>query len=130
MNIFILQKSIADIKSPTLKKPYETHAETVGEFVCEMVDKNAAAKTKPVDKIELFDALEKSRADRYAYDARKSKFSPADMREFALQAFADKIYLIKNVTKDITYGSVSDLTRFSENDEIALVKLKYMRGAI
>ncbi len=130
MKIFILQKSIADIKSPTVRKIYETNAATVGEFICEMVDRNAAAKAKPCDKIELFDALEKSRADRYVYEDKKAKFSPADMREFALQAFADKIYLIKNVTKNINYESISDLTEFSENDEIALIKLKYVRGVI
>ncbi len=130
MKIFILQKSIGDIKSPTVRKPYETGAATVGEFICEMVDRNAAAKSESADKIELFDALEQSRADRYVYEGKKAKFSPADMREFALQAFADKIYIIKNVTKDVNYGSVSDFTRFSENDEIALIKLKYVRGAI
>ncbi len=130
MNIFILQKSISDIKSPTVRKPYETSAATLGEFICEMVDRNATAKAKSQDKIELFDALEKSRADRYVYEGKKAKFSAAEMREFALQAFADKIYIIKNVTKNITYETVSDLTRFSENDEIALIKLKYMRGVI
>lgn len=130
MNIFILQKSIADIKSPTVRKSYDTSATTVGDFICEMVDRNATAKTKSADKIELFDALEKSRADRYIYEGKKAKFSPADMREFALGAFADKIYIVKNVTKNINYESVSDLTRFSENDEIALIKLKYVRGAI
>ncbi len=130
MKIFILQKSIADIKSPTVRKPYETNAATVGGFILEMVDKNSASKTEKVDKIELFDALEKSRADRYAYGGKKAKFSSEEMREFALQAFADKIYIIKNVTKNLNYESVSDPTRFSENDEIALIKLKYVRGAI
>jgi len=130
MKIFILQKSIADIKSPTVRKPYETSAETVGGFISEMVDRNSSAKTGKVDKIELFDALEKNRADRYAYEGKKAKFSPEEMREFAIQAFADKIYIIKNVTKDINYESITDPTRFSENDEIALIKLKYVRGAI
>ncbi len=130
MNIFILQKSIANLKSPTVRKPFDTHASTLGDFICEMVEKNSAKKTEKKDRIELFDALESCRSDRFVYDRKTKKFSVDEMKEFALQAFADKIYIVKNVTKNINYESVSADTEFSENDEIALIKLKYVRGAI
>lgn len=130
MNIFILQKSIADLKAPIIRKPYDTNAETLGDFICEMVERNATAKPADVDRIELFDALTANGADRIAYDGKRAKFSVADMRDFALRAFEDKIYLVKNVTKDITYEAIAQDMRLSENDEIALIKLKYMRGVI
>ncbi|MCM1295999.1 MAG: hypothetical protein NC311_10700 [Muribaculaceae bacterium] len=129
MNIFILQKSITDLKAPVIKKPFDTRAATLGEFICEMVDKNASAKPDAVDKIELFDALADS-ADRITYERKKRKFSVREMRDFALSAFGDKIYMVKNVTKDVLYETTAQSTEFSENDEIALIKLKYVRGVI
>lgn len=44
MNIFILRKSITDLKNPIFKSEYVTHAETVGGFIREMVEKNYAVK--------------------------------------------------------------------------------------
>lgn len=130
MNIFILQKSITDLKAPIIRKPYDTNAETLGDFICEMVERNATAKPAAVDRIELFDAIIENGGDRFSYDGKKRKFSVADMRDFALQAFEDKIYLVKNVTKDITYEAIAQDMQLSENDEIALIKLKYVRGVI
>lgn len=130
MNIFILQKSITDLKAPIMRKSYETHAVTLGDFICEMVERNATAKPAAVDRIELFDALASIGADRIAYDGKKRKFSVKDMRDFALQAFEDRIYLVKNVTKNVQYESIAQDMVLSENDEIALIKLKYVRGVI
>ena len=130
MNIFILQKSITDLKAPVSRKPYETNAVTLGDFICEMVEKNATAKPAAVNRIELFDALVSAGADRIAYDRKKRKFSVKEMCDFALQAFEDRIYIVKNVTKNVQYEAISQNMELSENDEIALIKLKYVRGVI
>lgn len=131
MNIYILQKSITDLKTPVIRKAYDTTASTVREFISEMVERDASKKTEPTDRIELSDALEKSGGDRFVYDRQKPpKFTVPEMQAFAVQAFEDKIYLIKNVTKNIMYERADEKTEFSENDEIALIKLKFIRGVL
>lgn len=130
MQVYILQKSITDVKSQMTRKPFVTQATTLGQFICEMVEKNATAKDVPANRIELFDALVASGNDRISYGTEKKTFSAEEMKEFALQAFADKVYLVKNVTKDILYEGVAQDMQLSEGDEIALIKLKYIRGAI
>ena len=128
MNIFILQKSITDLKEPVVRKPYESEAKTLGEFICEMVNHNASKKTPQADKIKIFDALENS--DRISYGRDKRKFNSEKMREFALSAFEDKLYIVKNTTQDIQYEALTQELNFREGDEIALIRLKYLRGVI
>ena len=131
MNIYIMQKSITDIKKPVLKKEYETFAITVEDFISEMVIRNFKRKKESIDYIAIFDELISLNSERFAYEKKYiTNFSLDDMIEFALTAFKDKIYLIKNVTKNIQYDNLTDDMNLSQNDEIVLIKLKYMRGAI
>ncbi len=104
MDIFILKKSISDIKNPITKCEYQTHAETVGEFICEMVQKNYAAR--PVD------------------------LSLDECKRTALDEFCDGGFYMINQTKNIKYSDVEQETEMSDGDEIVLIKLKYVRGII
>ena len=104
MDIFILRKSITDLKNPIVKTEYVTNAKTVGEFICEMVQKNYAARpvSMPLD----------------------------ECKRIALDEFGDGSYYIINRTKDIKYSDVDQITEMTDGDEIILIKLKYVRGLI
>lgn len=130
MNIFIIQKSITDLKSPIKRVHFRTNAYSLREFITEMVVKNARKEKTDVDHIDLFDAFTKNGSDTYSYGRKKKKFSTDEMITFALDAFCDKIYMVKNMTKDVTYADVDQAVGFSENDEVVLIKLKYIRGVI
>lgn len=103
MNIFILRKSITDLKYPIVRSEYVTNAETVGEFIREMVQKNYAVKPRG----ELDDCI-----------------------QTALDEFCDGSYYIINNTKNIRYSAVEQAVEMSDGDEIILIKLKYVRGII
>lgn len=128
--IFLLQKSITDIKSPVRKIPYETNAVTLRDLLYEMVEKNAKGEREVTDLIALFDKLTERGGERFVYENQKAKFSVPQMKEFVCTAFEDKVFLVKNVTKQILYESLCRNLDVSENDEIVLIKLKYMRGMI
>lgn len=104
MKIYLLKKSISDIKKPVVRVEYDTHAQTVGEFISESVRKN--------------------------YAARPVKFSLEDCIATALDEFSDGSYYIVNTTKNIKYALSEQATDFSDGDEVALIKLKYVRGMI
>ncbi len=104
MKIFILRKSLADLKNPVVRNAYETDAQTVQEFICEMAEKNY--RKKPTR-----DSLEESKA-------------------WALSEFSDGSYYIVNRTRDCKYERPDEETAFCEGDEIVLIKLKYLRGII
>ena len=103
MDIFILRKSITDLKNPIVKSEYVTHAETVGGFIREMVEKNYAVK--PAGTLD-------------------------DCIQTALDEFSDGSYYIINNTKNIRYSAAEQATEMSDGDEIILIKLKYVRGII
>lgn len=104
MDIFILRKSISDLKNPIIRHAYVTHARTVGEFICEMVQKN--------------------------YAARPVNMSLDECERTALDEFGDGSYYMINQTKNIKYSDVGQETEMSDGDEIVLIKLKYVRGII
>ena len=128
--IFLLQKSITDLRSPLRKIPYETSAVTLRELLYEMVEKNERGENVETDLLALFDKLNERGNGRFVYENKKAKFSLPQMQEFVCTAFEDNVFLVKNVTKQIQYESLSQNLEVSENDEIALVKLKYIRGMI
>ncbi|MCX4312814.1 MAG: hypothetical protein OSJ83_02975 [Clostridia bacterium] len=104
MKIFILKKSISDLKKPIVRNEYDTEAMTVGDFIAEMVKKN--------------------------YAARPAKFSLDDCISTATSEFEDGSYYIVNTTKNVKYALLEQAADFSDGDEIVLIKLKYVRGII
>ena len=131
MDIFILQKkSLTDLKTPIQRNEYSTAAVTLGELIDEMVAKNATKKKNAPDYLAIFDGLTEANETRYAYGSRKAKYSLPEMQEFARQAFDDKIYLVKNVTSGVQYSSLDEPLDLNSGDEIAFIKLKYVRGFI
>ena len=120
--IFLLQKSITDLRSPLRKIPYETSAVTLRELLYEMVEKNERGENVETDLLELFDKLNERGNGRFVYENKKAKFPLPQMQEFVCTAFEDNVFLVKNVTKQIQYESLSQNLEVSENDEIALVK--------
>ncbi len=131
MDIFILQKkSLTDLKTPIRRNEYTTAAGTLGELIDEMVERNAHKKTDAPDYLSIFDGLTEANETRYAYNSRKAKYTLSDMQEFARQAFEDKIYLVKNVTSGVQYSSLDEPLNLNGGDELAFIKLKYVRGFI
>lgn len=104
MKIHICRKSITDLKNPVIKNEYETNAVTVEDFICEMVEKNY--RYKPV------------------------KDSLKECQSLAVSEFADGSYYIVNHTKHTRYASLGQKLETDENDEIVLIKLKYVRGMV
>ena len=104
MKIYILKKSITDLKNPILKKEYETNSNDIKEFISEMVTKN--------------------------YKNYNTKDSLEECINHALNEFIDGSYYIVNKTKDIQYKNLDDNLLLNELDEIILIKLKYVRGII
>ena len=131
MEIFILQKkSMTDLKEPIRSNAYVTTAQTLGELIDEMVNKNTAKDKTAPDYLAVFDDLTATAETRFAYEKRKAKFSVADMQAFARQAFDDKIYIVKNVTSGVQYSTLDEPLELTSGDEIAIIKLKYVRGLI
>ena len=104
MNIFLLKKSLTDLKNPIVKCEYVTHADTVGAFICEMVQNN--------------------------YEKRPVGIPLDECEKTALDEFCDGGYYIINQTKTIRYTTLGQKTELTEGDEIVLIKLKYVRGII
>lgn len=104
MRIYILKKSITDLKNPIVKIEYETHAETVEEFIREMVAKN--------------------------YSEKRVKDTLDECCRFALDEFCDGSYYLVNKTRDVKYSELSESCSFESGDEVVLIKLKYLRGVI
>ncbi|MDE7164828.1 MAG: hypothetical protein K2O04_05355 [Clostridiales bacterium] len=104
MNIFILKKSLSDLKNPIVKCEYDTDAKTVGGFICEMVEKN--------------------------YRKKKPNMTLEECKQLAMDEFSDGSYYIVNTTQDIKYSVLEQATEFCEGDEVVLIKLKYLRGII
>lgn len=104
MKIYVCRKSLSDIKNLVVKIEYNTDASTVVEFINEMVAKNYARK--PV------------------------KDSLQECQTLACFEFENSGFYIVNITKNIRYSALSDNLNLSENDEIVLIKLKYLRGII
>lgn len=103
MKIYILQKSLTDLKKPIIKKDYETFANTIKEFISEMVSKN------------------------YTTSIRNSL---DECISLALTEFTDGSYYIINQSKGIKYTNLNDEMDISPEDEIVLIKLKYIRGIV
>ena len=104
MRIYILKKSITDLKNPITRVEYETTSDTVSLFISEMAAKN--------------------------YKLRPVKDSLESCIRVALDEFRDGGYYIVNQTKNHKYELLDEPTSFSENDEVVLIKLKYVRGMI
>lgn len=103
MKIYILKKSLSDLKNPIIKTEYETNANTLEDFIIEMVTKNYNKKIK--EKLE-------------------------ECIELALTEFVDGSYYVVNRSKDIKYTSLQDKMNFSSEDEVVLIKLKFVRGIV
>ena len=104
MKIFILKKSLSDLKNPVVKCEYDTAAHTVDEFICEMVEKN--------------------------YRKKMPNMGLDECMRLAMDEFSDGSYYIVNTTKDIKYSVLEQATEFGEGNEVVLIKLKYVRGII
>ncbi len=104
MKIYILRKSLSDIKTPIKRSEYDTCALTTREFISEMVERNY--NSRPIeDKLE-------------------------DCIQVALDDFTDGCFYIVNATQNIKYITLDEKLNLSNGDEIMLVKLKYVRGFI
>ena len=103
MKVYILKKSITDLKNPIIKKEFETNSKTVQDLIIEMVSKNYTNKIK--------DSL-------------------TECIKYAIEEFIDGSYYIINKTKDINYKRIDEQLLLNEEDELILIKLKYVRGII
>lgn len=103
MKVYILKKSITDLKNPIIKKEFETNSKTVQDLIIEMVSKNYTNKIK--------DSL-------------------TECIKYAIEEFIDGSYYIINKTKDIHYKTIDEQLLLNEEDELILIKLKYVRGII
>ena len=104
MKIYVLRKSISNLKNPIDRIEYHTQAESAGEFISEMVEKNY--KARPIDA------------------------TLDECVRMALDDFADGCVYIVNATQNVRYGRLDERLNLCEGDEITLVKLKYGRGII
>lgn len=104
MKIYILRKSLSDIKTPVVRKEYETQANTVYEFISEMVTRN--------------------------YNVRPVKETLSDCVQTASDDFSDGCIYIVNATQNIKYADLNEQLKINDGDEIMIVKLKYVRGII
>lgn len=104
MKIYILRKSISDIKTPIVKREYETEAITVRDFITEMVTRNYATRS-------IKETLENCIGDA-CYD------------------FEDGCIYIVNTTQDVKYFSLGEDMKLRDGDELMIIKLKYVRGII
>lgn len=104
MKIYILHKSLSDIKKPIVRSVYYTTAITIREFIKEMVEKN--------------------------YNLHPIKESLEACIQNALDDFTDGVCYIINTTQGLQYSELNEVLNFSEEDEIMLVKLKLVRGII
>lgn len=103
MKVYILKKSITDLKNPIIKKEFETNSKTVQDLIIEMVSKNYTNKIK--------DSL-------------------TECIKYAIEEFIDGSYYIINKTQDIHYKTIDEQLLLNEEDELILIKLKYVRGII
>ncbi len=103
MKIYILRKSLSDLKNPIIKKEYDTNSLNIKDFITEMVIKNYNKNIK--DSIDLCINL-------------------------AIDEFIDGSQYIVNKTKNIKDEHILDELKIDEYDEIILIKLKYVRGII
>ena len=104
MKIYVLRKSISNLKTPIEKREYDTQATSVREFISEMAERN--------------------------YKARPIECTLDECIRMALDDFADGCCYIVNATQNVRYVSLDDKLNLCEGDEIMLVKLKYVRGII
>lgn len=104
MKIYVLRKSISNLKTPIEKREYDTQAESAREFISEMVERNY--KVRPID------------------------CSLEECVQMALDDFSDGCCYIVNATQNVRYGDLDERLELCEGDEIMLVKLKYVRGII
>ena len=104
MKIYILRKSLSSLKTPVKRKEYDTQALTVREFISEMVELNY--NVRPID-CTLEECVRLARDD-----------------------FSDGCCYIVNATQNIKYADLDEELNLCEEDEVMLVKLKYVRGII
>ncbi len=102
MIVRLLKKSLTAIKN-TESVECETHAATVREFIEERV--------------------------RLNYD-RSVGISLDACIDNALFGFENSAFYIVNTTKDIKYAALDEALRLNDGDELAIVKLKYVRGVV
>ena len=104
MKIYILRKSLSNLKTPIEKREYDTYALTVRDFISEMVERNYKARP-------IHDTLE-------------------GCVQTATDDFFDGCIYIVNSTQKVKYTDLDERLNLCEGDEIMLVKLKYVRGII
>ena len=102
MKINIIRKSLIDPAMPLSAEEYITDAVTVGDFIAEMTKKNHKS---------VYGTIENCIED-------------------ALDAFAAGAFYILNRTHRRRYIRSDEKTDFKENDELVLIKLKYVRGIV
>ena len=64
------------------------------------------------------------------YNTRPIEDNLEDCIQVALDDFTDGCFYIVNATQNIKYIALDEKLNLSEDDEIMLVKLKYVRGFI
>lgn len=102
MKIFILKKSVGALRDVG-KTECETSASTVREFITERITAN--------------------------YDCAVG-MSLDECIENALFGFENSAFYIVNTTQDVRYRALDEALCLSGGDEIALIKLKYVRGVV
>ena len=104
MKIRLIQKSLSDPDRPVSHIECETSALTVRDFISESVSANYARKP-----------------------ARESL---AECITLAEDNFVGSGFYIVNTTANHRYTALDEPLSASENDELAIIKLKYVRGMI
>ena len=104
MKIYILRKSLSSLKTPVERKEYDTQALTVRVFISEMVERN--------------------------YNVRPNDCTLEECVRLACDDFSDGCCYIVNATQNIKYADLDEELNLCEEDEVMLVKLKYVRGII
>lgn len=92
--IFLLQKSITDLRSPLRKIPYETSAATLRELLYEMVEKNERGENVETDLLLLlsFAAIkELVEEDELAEYVLQLVLNGFRAKEFRVSHFADRL---------------------------------------
>lgn len=100
--IYFVKKSLSSPKNIN-RTECEVYASTVGGFIEERV----RANYKPSVGLTLDECIES-----------------------ALVGFKHSAFYIINTTKDVRYTSADEEMTLDDGDEVALIKLKYVRGVV
>ena len=136
MNIRIKVKSISKLKDIFEFNRYATTAETVGEFICEMVAFNVERFNKGRNAVELFlpsaETIESlASVGKVSFGGKKDNKRGVDVRvmqDEAVFQFKSRRFKIINETQKREYTALDEKLSFNENDSLVFIKLAMLAG--